>query len=224
MAQSGTFKSPERVHLSILAAGEKRFLIWLAQRMPPWIHSDHLTALGFLGMILAGVSYWISSVTDIGLLLAILFLGLNWFGDSLDGTLARVRNCQRPRYGFYVDHVIDAFGVLFLLGGMALSGYMSPWVVGGLLIVYYLLSIEIALATIAFGTFKLSFGKVGPTELRIALAIGNLVLLVRPVVTLFGEPYKLFDVGGVVAIIGLVVIVIVSALRNTIRLYNEERL
>lgn len=196
----------------------------MAPRMPSWIHSDHLTILGFAGMILAGLSYWASNAHPYLLLLVNVWLAANWFGDSLDGTLARVRNRQRPRYGFYVDHVIDAFGILFLLTGMALSGYMSPWVATGLLIVYYLLSIEIALATVSFGKFRLSYGSLGPTELRILLAIGNVVLLFRPEVHLLGRAFKLFDVGGVIAIAGLLVVVFISAIKNTITLYNEERL
>ena len=224
MQQSAAFKSPERVHLSLLASIEKRCLTRLAEQMPAWIHSDHLTALGFVSMMLAGLSYWWAKTNQIGLLLAIVFLALNWFGDSLDGTLARVRNRQRPRYGFYVDHIIDAFGVLFLLGGMALSGYMSVPLAAGMLIVYYLLSIEIMLATISFGTFKLSFGKLGPTELRILLCIGNVILLFRPIVHIFGEPFKLFDVGGIVAIAAMLVVVVNSAIQNTRRLYEEEKL
>jgi archaetidylinositol phosphate synthase len=224
MLQTAIFTNPERIQLSILSNFEKRTLIWLAQRMPRCISSDHLTILGFFGMVLAGISYWMSSWNELALFLVILWLAVNWFGDSLDGTLARVRNQQRPRYGFYVDHVIDAFGILFLVAGLALSGYMSLWIAAGFLIAYYLLSIEIALATVSLGKFRLSFGLFGPTELRILLSVGNIVLFFRSQIQLFGNQYKLFDVGGVIGIAALLIIVLHSAAKNTITLYKEERL
>ena len=224
MLQTAVFKNPERIQLSILSNLEKRTLIWLAQRMPRNVHSDHLTVLGFLGMLLAGVSYWVCRWNEQALFFVIFWLAVNWFGDSLDGTLARVRNQQRPRYGFYVDHVIDAFGILFLMAGIALSGYMSVWVAAGFLIAYYLLSIEIALATVSLGKFRLSFGLFGPTELRILLSFGNIFLFFRPYIQLFGVQYKLFDVGGIVGIGALLFIVLHSAVKNTIALYREERI
>ena len=119
-----------------------------------------------------------------------IFLALNWFGDSLDGTLARVRGHQRPRYGFYVDHILDTFGIFFVLGGLALSGAMTPIVAAAFLIADYVLSIEIYLATYCVGRFRMSFWGWGPTELRILLAIGALMLLVKPIVTIAGVPMR----------------------------------
>src|SRR5258708_25739479 len=118
------FRSAERIHGSLTAQAEKTALLWLACRTPVWINSDHLTALGALAQLCAGISYAVVRWNRYALLLVIFFLVLNWLGDSLDGTLARVRNQQRPRYGFYVDHMVDSFGALFLMGGLALSGYM----------------------------------------------------------------------------------------------------
>ena len=156
----------------------------------------------------------------------ILFLAVNWFGDSLDGTLARVRNRQRPRYGFYVDHVIDTFGALFLTSGLAFSGYMSTAIAAGLLIVFYMLSIEVYLATYTIGTFHLSFWIFGPTELRLVLAIGNLVLYFSDssTVKLIGGEYRLFDVGGAVGIVGMALMLIVATIRHTRMLYHGEML
>src|SRR3989442_1397511 len=131
------FQQAERAQLSILSKLEKRCLVWMAERMPTRVNSDHLTVLGATGMFLAGLCYWYARWNRLGLLLVILFLAVNWFGDSLDGTLARVRNRQRPRYGFYVDHVSDTFGGLFLTSGLAFSGYMSTAIAAGLLIVFY---------------------------------------------------------------------------------------
>ena len=156
----------------------------------------------------------------------ILFLAVNWFGDSLDGTLARVRNRQRPRYGFYVDHVIDTFGALFLTSGLAFSGYMSTAIAAGLLIVFYMLSIEVYLATYTIGTFHLSFWIFGPTELRLVLAIGNLVLYFSDssTVKLIGGEYRLFDLGGAVGIVGMALMLIVATIRHTRTLYHAEML
>jgi phosphatidylglycerophosphate synthase len=218
----GTFRDATRVLTSVLAPLEKRTLIWMAQRMPRAINSDHLTVLALMAMLGAGLAYWWAGTNALALHLVNVCLAINWFGDSLDGTLARVRQQQRPRYGYYVDHIVDAYGVLFLLGGMALSGFMSPMIALGLLIGYYMVSIEVYLAAQVLGEFKITYFKLGPTELRIILAIGNLVLLVRPTSTIFGQTYPLFDVGGVVAIIGLVMTFTVMAARHTKLLYRAE--
>src|SRR5207253_2015238 len=198
--------------------------LWLAARTPAAINSDHLTALGLLGMLGAGLCYFAARCHSYGLLGACLCLAINWLGDSLDGTLARFRSRQRPRYGFYVDHVVDAIGTFFLLGGMALSGIMSPAVAIGLVIVYLLLMIEVCLATYTIGVFQISFFKMSPTELRIALSIGNLFALANPVGHLFGREFFLFDMGGVVGVVGMSFILIVSIVKNTRTLYVQERL
>ena len=163
-----------RIQGSLLAPLEKRCLIWMAERLPRPINSDHLTALAAVSMLAAGFCYWSGSAA--ALIAAIVLLAVNWFGDSLDGTLARVRRHERPRYGFYVDHVLDVLCILFIFAGLVLGGHMSPMMGAGFLLAYYLLMIEIALATHAVGTFRISFWKFGPTELRILLAIGTLQL------------------------------------------------
>jgi phosphatidylglycerophosphate synthase len=196
----------------------------MANHAPSWINSDHLTALGLAALLGAGLSYWWARVNPNALLLCIAFLALNWLGDSLDGTLARVRKRQRPRYGFYVDHIVDAFGTFLLLGGLALSGYMHPGIAAGLLVAYFMLSIEVYLATYTIGTFHLSFSKFSPTELRILLAIGNIALLYRPVVRILGEHYRLFDIGGVVGMAGMGLMLMGAVVRHTILLYRAERL
>ncbi len=154
----------------------------------------------------------------------IVCLGLNWLGDSLDGTLARVRQRLRPRYGFYVDHMVDSLGALALMGGLALSGYMHPVIAIGLLIAFLTLSIQSYLATHALGEFRISFWRFGPTELRLLLAVGNLALFWKPVVHLLGGVYRLFDVGGAIGLAGMGLMTIVFTAQNTVRLYREERL
>ena len=211
-----------RVHRSLLADVEKRALIWIAARLPDRIHSDHLTALALLAMVLAGASFWLARVSPAGLWLVVICLAVNWFGDSLDGTLARVRRQERPRYGFYVDHVIDIAGITALFGGLALSSYMTPIVAACLLVAYLLVAAEVFLATATSGTFTMSFLGIGPTELRIILAAGALTLLVQPTSVVFGRTYLLFDVGGVVAAVGLLVTFVVAAVRNTRLLARAE--
>lgn len=216
------YREATRIHTSVLAAVEKRCLIWMARRLPQAVNSDHLTALAGLAMAGAGVCYWIGPGSLTAMLAAIAMLAVNWFGDSLDGTLARVRRQERPRYGFYVDHVLDVVGILCLLAGFALGGFMNPLIAAGFLVAYYLLMVEIALATHAVGIFRISFWKFGPTELRLLLVVGTLQLLRSPFVTIAGERVLLFDVGGVVAIVVLLLTFTVSALRNGRLLYRLE--
>src|SRR6266436_7780873 len=175
--QLTSFSNARREQTSVLAPLEQATLTGLAKRMPAWINSDHLTMLGFVAMFLAGVFYTASRWNPRMLLLVNVCLALNWFGNSLDVTLARYRNRQRPRYGFYVDHIIDTFGALFILFGLSLSGYMSERVAAALLIVFFMLAINTYLTTYTLGVFRISQWKMGPTEMRLILMIGNAYLL-----------------------------------------------
>src|SRR5260370_15806762 len=219
---SKNFNDARRVHNSFLVAIERKALIWLANHMPAWLNSDHLTILGLVSMAGAGLGYWAARWNKWTLLGVIACLALNWLGDSLDGTLARVRQCQRPRYGFYVEHICDVFAALFLLGGMGASGYMNTLVAAGLLISYYMLSIEVFLTTYTIGRFQLSFFKFGPTELRVVLAIGNLFLLFHPMAHIFKHALSLFDIVGVLAALGMVGNTIFTAVRNGKELFRED--
>jgi archaetidylinositol phosphate synthase len=213
----------QRENHGLLTLPEKRALIWLAERMPKFVKSDHLTGIGLLGMALAGLSYWVARWEKSALLFVALALAINWFGDSLDGTLARVRNQQRPRYGYYTDHVLDILGVSFLLGGLALSGFMSPLIALGLMGAFSMVMAEVFLATHVRRVFRMSFLVFGPTELRIILAIGTVFLLWKPHVLVAGAgPYLLFDVAGVVSIAGLAAAFLISAFRTMRALYHEE--
>ena len=218
------FKNATRLQNSFTAATERKALPWLAARLSPSINSDHLTVLGFAAMFLAGCSYALARWTPWGLLLATICLALNWFGDSLDGTLARVRNRQRPRYGFYVDHMIDSFGALFLMGGLAASGYIDWRIAMGLLVAFLLLSIESYLASYTLGIFRLSFAKFGPTEIRILLAIANTALFFLPSARIPGWSHRLLDIGGVIAIVAMTAMAIFAAATHTISLYRQETL
>ena len=133
-----------RIQASLLAGVEKRLLIWMAERLPAWVGSDHLTALGAVAMLGAGLCFWWAARHPLALIAVVILLVLNWFGDSLDGTLARVRHHERPRYGFYVDHVLDVVGILLLFSGLVAGGFMTPIIGAAFLIAYYLLTMEIA--------------------------------------------------------------------------------
>ena len=224
MKRTQTFPEMRRLQESWVAAHEKRALLWLAERTPQWIGPDHMTALGLVAQIGAGVCYALASRNRYALLGVIGCLALNWLGDSLDGTLARARLQLRPRYGFYVDHMVDSFGALALMGGLALSGCMHPSIAIALLIAFLMLSIQSYLATYALGEFRLSFWRFGPTELRILLAMGNLAIFWKPRLHLLGSDYKLFDVGGAIGLAGMAAIVVFFTGQNTVRLYREERI
>jgi phosphatidylglycerophosphate synthase len=221
-AEPSSFVDAVRIQQSLVAKVERQVLIWMAERTPAWINSDHLTALGFFSQCLAGICYALTRWHRQALLWGIVFLALNWFGDSLDGTLARVRKCQRPRYGFYVDHVTDSVASLFLMAGLALSGFVHPVVAIGLLIAFFMLSIESYLATYTVGKFNLSHWKFGPTELRLLLVAGNLAVFHNPAVTVFGTHWRLFDFGGMIGILGMSLMFVVAAVRHTGQLYKEE--
>ena len=210
-----------RVHGAVTADAERRLLVWIAERLPARVNSDHLTFTGAAALIGVGACYWLGGAA---LAFVVPLLALNWFGDSLDGTLARVRNRQRPRYGYYVDHVLDAFGFVAIFGGLMLGGSMSPLLGLGFVAAYYLVVIEISLATHARGTFRLSAFGIGPTELRVLLAAGTLCLMRAPDVVMFGRHWLLFDVGGAAGIAGLLLTFALSAIRNGVALYREERL
>jgi phosphatidylglycerophosphate synthase len=213
-----------REHRSILAAAEKRLLVAIARRLPGWVTSDQLTALALAAMVAAGFAFAAIPQQPSTCILFIALLALNWFGDSLDGTLARVRDQQRPRYGYYVDHVIDLAGTTALLAGMAASGLMTPAVAFAVLAGYFLVAAESYLATHSRGTFRLSFAGFGPTELRIVLAIGAVKVALAPIVSIAGRELLLLDVGGAVSVIGFVAAFVASSVRNARALFALEPL
>ena len=222
VAPEKLFRNAVRIQESVTARVERKALLWIAARLPLWVTSDHLTCLGLAGMLLAWASYFLARWYRAGFLLATLSLALNWFGDSLDGTLARVRNQQRPRYGFYVDHVIDSVGAVLLMSGLALSGCLDWRIAAAMLVGFLLLSIESYLASYTLSEFRMSFWKFGPTEIRILLALGNLALWWNPHAMVFGR--RLFDFGGLIASALMLAMFLASAARHTHQLYRAERI
>jgi archaetidylinositol phosphate synthase len=219
-----SFTPAHRVNQALTASTEKRVLQWMAYHAPRWLSSDQLTVLGLTAQIGAGVGYALSRYNRCALLLVILCLVLNWFGDSMDGTLARVRCQQRPRYGFYVDHMVDIFGSVALMCGLGLSGFVHWQIAIAMLIAFLLLSSESYLATYTLSHFQLSQGIFGPTEIRILLILGNLALLRSPYSTVFGHRMLLFDLGGTIASVCMFATAILLAVRHTAQLYREEPL
>ena len=225
MARDETvFRTARRVNEALTARIEKRALVWMAERAPGWVSSDELTLLGLGAQIGAGICYALARYDRRALLLVIVCVVLNWLGDSLDGTLARVRQQQRPRYGFYVDHMVDVFGSVALMCGLGCSGLLHWQTAIAMLIAFLLLSSESYLATYTLSCFELSQGLFGPTEIRILLIIGNLALLRSPYSTVFGHRMLLFDLGGMIAAVGMFAMVIFVTVRHTVQLYREEPL
>jgi archaetidylinositol phosphate synthase len=219
-----SFTTASRVNQSLTAAAERHVLIWLAERAPAWLTSDQLTILGLTAQIAAGVFYALSRFDRRALLLVIVCVMLNWLGDSLDGTLARVRKQQRPRYGFYVDHIVDVFGSIALMCGLGFSGFVHWQTAIAMLIGFLLLSSESYLATYTLGCFEMSQGIFGPTEIRILLIVGNLALLRSPYSTILGHKLLLFDLGGTIAAICMFAMAVTVTLRHTSELYRQEPL
>jgi phosphatidylglycerophosphate synthase len=192
-----------------LAGPEKRLLVHIARRLPRSVTSDQLTTLGIAGAVGAGVAYALSSFNPAWLLVASAMLALNWFGDSLDGTLARVRHAERPRYGYYLDHCVDALSTAVIGIGLGLSPYVSLTLALMLVLAYLILSINVYLESTVFGVFTLAYGRVGPTEARLILiaANGALALIaaatghVPAAVILAANVAFAFLAGGMVALV-----------------------
>src|SRR3984893_10287343 len=221
---NANFTPAHRVNQALTASAEKRVLQWIAYRAPRWLSSDQLTMLGLSAQIGAGLGYALSRYNRYALLLVIICLVLNWFGDSMDGTLARVRKQQRPRFGFYVDHMVDIFGSVALMCGLGYSELLHWQTAVAMLVAFLLLAGESYLATYTLSCFQLSQGIFGPTEIRILLIIGNLALLRSPYSTVLGHRILLFDLGGTIAAIGMFAMALIVTMRHTAQLYRQEPL
>jgi phosphatidylglycerophosphate synthase len=188
----------KRVNQIALARFEQWALPRMAKRLPEWVTPDTLTGIGLVAAVGIGASYGLTRFSLNWLWLANVCLVVHWWGDSLDGTLARVRQIQRERYGFYVDHQSDAISALLMFSGLALSPLMKPTIALSLLVGYYLLMIMVSLVTIARDVFKISFVGVGPTEGRLLLIIANTVVwaTANPLIPIAGRTFTLYDLLG----------------------------
>ncbi len=218
MSHTTTFRESVRDMRGVTVAIERRALLWMAPRLPAWVTADHLTVLAAAAMVLAGAAYAASALAPAALWIVNALLVVNWFGDSLDGTLARVRGQQRPRYGFYVDHVVDAAGAAALLAGLGWSGLMTPLVACALAAGYFLVAIETYLATYCVGRFTMSAAGIGGTELRLLLIAMNTGAY------WMGPRAGLLDPIGIGATALLGLTFIAGAVRHTRQLFREEPL
>ncbi len=171
----------------LLAQPERRLLRAMAARLPASVRSNHLSGLGVVGAVGVGAAYALSTLDVVWLWVASLLLVVNWFGDSLDGTLARVRAAERPRYGYYIDHIIDAFSTAVVGIGIGLSPYVNLEIALALVVIYLMLSINVYLESSVFGVFKMAYGKIGPTEGRIILILANAALVVASTLPPMGD-------------------------------------
>jgi archaetidylinositol phosphate synthase len=172
----GDIKPHTRVNDILLGPLERPALQWLAAHMPAWMNPDILTGIGIVGAVIIFVSYWLSNEVPAFLWVASLGFVINWFGDSLDGTLARYRKIERPKYGFFVDHTVDSFCEVLVVMGLGLSPYVTFSVACLALIGYLLMSVLIYIRTYVYGVFQISYGKFGPTEVRVILILLNTVM------------------------------------------------
>jgi archaetidylinositol phosphate synthase len=223
-ARAAGFCDAARVQEALTAPLERKLLAWLARRTPDWIGPDQMTGLGFAAQLLAGLCYAAARWSLLGLLGATIFIAINWLGDSLDGSLARFRNRLRPRYGFYVDHMVDTFGAIFLMVGLGASGYLHWQISAALLTAFLALSIQSYLAAYTLADFQLAHAWLGPTEIRILMMAGNGALVFSSRVELFGREFLLLDIGGTIATLAMFGMAIAASIKNTRRLYNQERL
>lgn len=218
-----------RIQTSVLNAAEKKVLVWLAQRQPRWMTSDILTYIGTFGAIVIAAGYVLSAWNHAFLWISSMGFVINWYGDSLDGTLARVRNLQRPVYGYYLDHTIDAINEVIIFVGVGLSGLIHLEIALLALVMYLLMTINVSINAHLKKEFRLTYAKMGPTEFRIIMIIINtLFALVRPLRE-FSHEFVLFGhdlVFGALDYIGVVIIIILAVLhlaevRKDVRDYAE---
>ncbi|MDH3259997.1 MAG: CDP-alcohol phosphatidyltransferase family protein [Acidimicrobiia bacterium] len=205
-------KPHERVNDILLGPLERPALQWLAEHMPARVTPDVLTGIGIVGSLITFIGYWASSSAAVFLWLASLGLVVNWFGDSLDGTLARYRNIERPKFGFFIDHTMDSVSETLIVFGLGLSPYVSFEVAAVALIGYLLMSVLVYVRTYVTGEFRISYGRLGPTEVRVIIILFNAVLFFvgqRMVSLWFGE-VSIYDfaIGGLG--VALIILFLVS--------------
>ena len=215
-------KQSTRIQTSLINAVERKVLIWMAERMPRWVTSDMLTYVGVLGALIIAAGYVLSVYDYRWLWLASAGFVVNWFGDSLDGTLARVRDEQRPLYGFFLDHNVDGINETLMFVGLGLSPFVNMGLAMSLLAVYLLLSIYVYISAHLKGEFKLTYAKLGPTEFRLLAIVVNTVLVCVEPLRAYGTTWMLLGSEvrvGVLDFVGMAVLVVMVSmlLSNLVR-------
>ncbi len=217
-------KPHQRINDILLAPLERPALQWFVVRMPSWIDPDILTVIGILGAIMICGGYCLSNLHPGFLWLASLGFVINWFGDSLDGNLARYRAIERPKYGFFVDHTVDSFNEVLIVLGLGLSPYVSFNIACLGLIGYLLMSILVYIRTYVNGVFQLSYGKFGPTEVRVILILLNTVMYFagNPSVKLPLGFNTIYDVPIAIIALVLFILYVSSSIKEAIALAKLE--
>lgn len=217
--------SHKRVNDILLGPLERPALKWLAEHMPNWVTPDHMTILGVIASLIIFISYWLTTYNENFLWLASFGFVLNWFGDSLDGNLARFRHIERPKYGYFIDHTVDAFSELVIGLGIGLSPYVRFDIALMALIGYMLMSVFVYITTYVKGIFKISFSKIGPTEFRLMLVIANTIIYFvgNPVVDLpIVNKVTIYDALGIIVAVTLLILFIVSTIVQAVELSRLE--
>ena len=216
-------KKAVRIQNSILNGAEKKALAWLAERQPKWVVSDMLTLVGIIGALMIGAGFVLCSKNINWLWLSIAGFVVTWYGDSLDGTLARVRNTQRPLYGYYLDHTVDCFNEAFMFLGLGLSYLMRLDIALMILIVYLFLTVNVSVNAHLKSEFKLTYGKLGPTEFRVIACLLIMCVIFFPCIREFhtsmhflGREVALtaLDIAGLVILAVLVLIYLVTVIQD----------
>lgn len=200
-------KSHKRVHDMLLGPLERPTLQWLCAHMPAWANSDFMTVVGIIGSLVTFFSYWLTNIDKNFLWLASLGFVINWFGDSLDGSIARYRKEERPKFGFFIDHTIDAISQVFVFTGLGLSPYVRLEIALLALIGYLLMSILAYVGAFVSGEFKISYAKIGPTEMRLIAILANtsFYFVGNPVIKIALWSVSVFDL--VILIIAIIMAV-----------------
>ena len=201
-----------RIQTSFINGIEKRALVWLAKRMPRWVNSDMLTAVGTLGALIVAIGFALSCLNVQWLWLSSFGLLVNWFGDSLDGTLARVRDCQRPVYGYYVDHTVDCINEGLMFIGAGLSPFLHLDLALLAYAIYLVLTINVSINAHLKGEFRLTYFKLGPTEFRIIVIVANTLLISIPALAAIANTHTLFGLTVTMHILDYVAAFIILAM------------
>ena len=223
----GKEKAP-RIQTSLLNKVEKNILFWLAEHMPEWVTSDMLTALGFFAAVAYAVFCWLANYNVEYLWLSSFCLVLNWFGDALDGTLARVRKLQRPKYGFFLDHSVDAITTCLFCIGLGLTPYMDMTIALFIMIGYLSLSLFTYLSTMVFTEFPLTYARLGPTEVRLILIAVSILYIYYPFsswhLNVLGLFLSAYDLMGIIAAATLATLYLSSIIKGIRRLKNNQNI
>ena len=228
MAKKNELKKIEdhqRINDILLGPLERPAIAWLVRHMPSWVTSDHLTLLGLLAAVLIGVSYWLTNFDTRFFWLANLGFVLNWFGDSLDGSLARYRKLERPKYGFFIDHTVDIISEVSIFIGIGLSPYVDFEIALIALIAYLCMSNLVYITTSVKGEFKISYGSLGPTEARVLAMIANTVVFYvgNPKIKLPIGEFYLYNLFLIAVICLLFFFYFYTTITTAVELEREDR-